>query len=195
MRKPAQERKGLTGCSETRKGPFSVSPVWTSSGPGKEPAAAMMGLAEPGGVTREAPGAGPAPLPPSSPPLRGPRPQLTPDTHALSTSSRTFHMFNIVPRAGRAAASLPYSPRTPGHFRAGADPGRGRCHRPPPRTPPVRSFPCHSRGAAGDTSRRGGRGAAWSGSARLSARCSRGTPGLVVLCGHSGPVKLSLLVW
>lgn len=75
---------------------------------GRGPAAAMMGLAEPGGVTRAAPGPGrraSSPSPP--PPLRGPRPQLTPSTHALSTSSRTFHMFNIVPRAGRAAASLP----------------------------------------------------------------------------------------
>lgn len=154
----------------------------------------MMGLAKPGGVTRAAPGARPAPLPPSSPPLRGPWPQLTPDTHALSTSSRTFHMFNIVPRAGRAAGSLPCSPQTPEHFRAGADPGRGHRRRPPPRTPPVRSFSCHSRGAAGDTSRRGGRGAAWSGSARLSALCARGTPGLVVLPRPSGQVKLRELV-
>lgn len=103
----------------------------------------------------------------------------SPDTHALSTSSRTFHMFNIVSRAGRAAAS-------PERFRAGTLPCRGRsrlglCRRPPPRTPQVSSFSCHSRGAAGDTSRRGGRGAAWSGSGRLSARCARGIPGLVVL--------------
>lgn len=71
----------------------------------------MMVLAGPGGVTRTTPCARPAPLPFSSPPPRGPGPQL-PDTHALSTSSRTFHMFNMVPRAGRAAASLSCSPRT-----------------------------------------------------------------------------------
>lgn len=47
----------------------------------------------------------------------------SPDTHALSTSSRTFHMFNIVSRAGRAAASLSCSPGNPERFRAGADPG------------------------------------------------------------------------
>lgn len=87
----------------------------------------MMVLAGPGGVTRATPCARPAPLPFSSPPPRGPGPQLPPDTHALSTSSRTFHMFNIVPRAGRAAASLACSPRTrdtstPGLIQAGSPP-------------------------------------------------------------------------
>lgn len=94
------------------------------SGPGKEQAAAMMRLAGPGGVTRAARCAGSAPRTPLSASPLGPRSQLPPDTHALSTSSRTFHMFNIVPRAGRAASSLSCSARTPDHFRAGADPGR-----------------------------------------------------------------------
>lgn len=61
----------------------------------------------------------------------------------------------------------------------------GRRSRPPPRSPPVTSS-CHSRGATGDTSRRRGRGAAWSGSVRLSAHRARGTTGLVVLCAPSG---------
>lgn len=99
-------------------------------------------------------------------------------------------MFNIVPCAGRAAASLSRSPRTRERFRAEAGPVQGRLRRLPPRTPPVGSS-CHSCGAAGDTSRRWGRGTAWSGSARLSAVCARGTPGLVVIFARrAGPVKL-----
>lgn len=87
-----------------------------------------------GGACRAPPRAGP--LCARSPPPPRPRPQLPPDTHALSTSSRTFHMFSIAPRAARPAAACRRTPRTPGRLRAGAGPGPGRCRHPPPRTLP-----------------------------------------------------------
>lgn len=104
--------------------PFPASPIRQGSGPGREPAAAMMGLAGRGGVTRAAPCAGPAPLAPFFPS----------PAWALATTaprySRFVHQLPHLPhvqhgaRAGRATASLSCSPRTPEHFRAGADPGR-----------------------------------------------------------------------
>lgn len=90
-----------------------------------------------GGRAACPPRAGP-PCARSPPPPRR-RPQLPPDTHALSTSSRTFHMFSIAPRAARPAAARRHSPRTPGRLRAGAGPGPGRRRHPPPRTLSSRS--------------------------------------------------------
>lgn len=150
------------------------------SGPGQEQAAAMMRLAGPGG--RDA-----------GRPVRrvsSPYPSLPFPAWALVTTA---------PRYSRFVHQLPHLPHV--QHRAPRGPGRllplllrtdsrslprrgrsrpGRC-RPPPRTSQVSSFSSHSLGAAGDTSRREGRGAAWSGSAGCSSRCARGTPGLVVL--------------
>lgn len=106
-----------------------------AQGPRTRPAAAAA-ITRPrgGGACRAPPRAGP-PCARSPPPAR-PRPQLPPDTHALSTSSRTFHMFSIAPRAARPAAACRRTPRTPGRLRAGAGPGPGRRRHPPPRTLP-----------------------------------------------------------
>lgn len=163
-----------------RKGPFPDSRTGTRPGAGETTGRRHDGANQPGGVTLAAPRAGPAPShPPPSP------------AWAWATTaprySRFVHQLPHFPHVQHRAPSGPgryplsCSPRTPEHFRVGADPGLGRCRRPPPQTPPVSSFSCHSRGAASDTSRRGGRGAAWSGSACLSAGCAQGTLGLVVL--------------
>lgn len=139
------------------------------AGPGREESpAAMIGPAHLGGVTRPARSAEPAPLSPRPSPAWASAttaPRYSRFVHQLPHLPHVQHLA----RAGRASTSLSCTPRTPEHFRAGADPGRGRCRcrrrRPPPQTPPVSSFSRHSRGAASDTSRRGGRGAAWGGSA------------------------------
>lgn len=64
--RPAQDRQGLTACSETRKGPFSASPVWTSSGPGMRAGRRHDGAGQAGGAWRGRPrarGQLPFPLP------------------------------------------------------------------------------------------------------------------------------------
>lgn len=137
----------------------------------------MMGPADTGGVTREAPRADPAPL--------SPRP--SPAWASATTDprySRFVHQLPHLPHVQHRAPSglsrhlpflFPTDPRTLPRR------DRSRPGSPPPQTPPVSALSCHSRGAASDTSRRGDRGSAWSGSARLSSRCARGTLGLVVL--------------
>lgn len=149
-----------------------------AQGPRPRPAAAAA-ITRPrgGGACRAPPRAGP-PCARSPPPPR-PRPQLPPDTHALSTSSRTFHMFSIAPRAARPAAAVPHGPRdasAPGLVQARVAAVNHRRELSLAGAP----SPGRSHGASGDTSRRDRTGAAWGGSGRLSARAARRTPGIVV---------------
>lgn len=147
-----------------------------------EPAAAMMRLARPGGVTRAAPSTGPPLLTPflpspawalatTAPPIL----TLCPPAPAPSTCSTSCPA-----RAGPPPPSpAPHGTRNasvPGQIQAGSLPPPAASN-----SPSQLLLLPHSSGAAGDTSRRGGRGAAWSGSGRLSAHCARGTSGLVVL--------------
>lgn len=163
------------------KSPFPVSPIGTGIGAGESQPPPWCGW--PGrGAWRGPPRAqGHHSWPLFSPPPRGPWPQLLPRySRFVHQLPHLPHVQHRVPRGpGRRLPLL--LPREPGTLPCRGRSRLGLCRRPPPRTPQVSSFSCHSRGAAGDTSRRGGRGAAWSGSGRLSARCARGIPGLVVL--------------
>lgn len=62
MRKAWLGLQGTQRMFRTRKGPFPALPV-ARLGPGREPAAAMMGLAGPGGVTRTPRAQGQLPVP------------------------------------------------------------------------------------------------------------------------------------
>lgn len=172
---------GLRGC--LRRGKSLPGPADRAEARAGERAGRRHdGLAGPGGVTRTARAQGRVPSP-LSPPPRGPRPQLPRYSRFVHQLPHLPHVQHRAPR-GPGRASLSCSARTPEHFRAGADPGRVP---PPPAAPnsPRRLLLWHSRGAAGDTSRRGARALRGAEVPEVPPR-ARGTPGLVVLSAPRG---------